>query len=403
MDNKIITGIFAVILIIVLGVMGGKMFEQVDSNEIVVIQDPLDGELHVFVGGTATGGLVYQNFGTPTHYVKSFPFWFSKANDQGAPVDQSIKVRFNDGGHAQVSGSVRISLPMDDKSVIKLHTTYGSQSSIEQQLIRPMIEKVVYMTGPLMSSKESYAEKRTQLLNDIEDQSSNGVYKTVTIEKKRKDELSGQEQTVSEVDIVQINNVVQRQEVSPLKQYGVMLNPGTLSLNSIDYDPTVEAQIKLQQQATMQVQTARANSVRAEQDAITVAKQGEANAAKAKWEQEVLKSTAVTQAEQELAVQELATKQASLYKQQQILEGEGEAEKQKLIMSANGALDAKLATYEKVSKMYADALQNYKGAWVPSIVMGGDGKAGGSSSDFMNMFTAKVARDLSLDMSVPKK
>lgn len=34
------------------------------------------------------------------------------------------------------------------------------------------------MTGPLMSSKESYAEKRTNLIRFIEDQISNGVYKT---------------------------------------------------------------------------------------------------------------------------------------------------------------------------------------------------------------------------------
>ena len=403
MEKKYVVGIFAGVLLIVFGILSSRMWETVNSNEIVVIQDPLDGELHVYVGGTATGGLVYQNFGTATHYLKSFPFWFSKANDQGAPSDQSIKVRFNDGGHAQVSGSVRINLPTDDKSVIRLHTAFGSQNSIEQQLIRPMVEKVVYMTGPLMSSKESYAEKRTQLLNDIEDQASNGVYKTVTIEKKRKDELSGQEQTFSEVDIIQVNGVVSRQEVSPLKQYGVVLNPGTLSLNAIDYDPTVEAQIKLQQSATMQIITSMANARRAEQEAITTTKQGEANAAKAKWEQEVIKSQKITEAQQALEVQELATKQAVLYKQQQILEGEGEAEKKKLIMSADGALDKKLETIENMTKAWADA---YSKRNVPQwYQVGGGGSNGNPDNEFhtfMNMANIANAEKIGLDLSVPR-
>lgn len=41
--------------------------------------------------------------------------------------------------------------------------------------------------------------------------------------------------------------------------------------------------ISQQQAATMQIQTALANAKKAEQDAITAQKQGEADAAKAKW------------------------------------------------------------------------------------------------------------------------
>ena len=79
-------------------------------------------------------------------------------------------------------------------------------------------------------------------------------------------------------------------------------------MNSIDYDVEVENQIKVQQQAYMQVQTAIANSKKAEQDAITTELQGKAAAAKAKWEQEVIKAQAITQAQQEKEVAELAGK-----------------------------------------------------------------------------------------------
>ena len=91
-------------------------------------------------------------------------FWFSRKHDEGKDEDQSIKIRFNDGGHGQISGSVRWYMPIDNPAILKLHTDFGSQIAIEQQLIRQVVTKSVYMTGPLMSSKESSAEKRNDLL-----------------------------------------------------------------------------------------------------------------------------------------------------------------------------------------------------------------------------------------------
>jgi len=197
--------------------------------------------------------------------------------------------------------------------------------------------------------------------------------------------------------------VIQRNSASPLHEFNLQLATGSLALNSIDYDGTVEKQIEQQQQATMSVQTAMANAKKAEQDAITVAKQGEASAAKAKWEQEVIKAKLVTEAEQKLAVQTLATKQAELYKQQQILEGQGEAEKKKLIMFADGALDKKLATYETVQSSWASAFANYKGNIVPNYVSGGSGNGGSNgATQFMELMGMKAAKDLGLDMAMPK-
>jgi regulator of protease activity HflC (stomatin/prohibitin superfamily) len=276
-----------------------------------------------------------------------------------------------------------------------LHTDFQSQQAIEQQLIKQTLTKAVYMTGPIMSSQESYASKRNDLLSYIEDQAAEGVYKTWSHEVKTKDDLSGVEKTVTVVTVVEKDGKLTRQEISPLKKYSVQING--LALNSIDYDKTVEAQINAQQQATMQVQTAMANSKKAEQDAITTELQGKASAAKAKWEQEVIKAKNVTAAESELAVQDLATKQAALYKQQQILEGEGDAQKQRLMMAANGNLDQKLEAYKTVQKYWADAFGKYQGAIVPSIQTGG-GNTGNGALNFAELMSMKAAKDLSLDM-----
>ena len=399
-NGKTIIGIFSLILLVVLGILSGKMWETVDADEVVVIQDPVDGELHFFVGGTETGGLVFQNFGTPTHYKKSFQFWFSKDAEEGNG-DKSIKIRFNDGGHASISGSVRINLPIDQKNIIKLHTIFGSQASIEQALVRPTIEKSIYMTGPLMSSRESFAEKRNSLLTFIEDQATHGVYKTISAETKIKDALSGEEKTITEVKIVEVDKIMQRNSASPLKEFNVVLATGTLAFKSIDYDGNVEKQIEQQQQAIMSVQLSMATAKKAEQDAITVAKQGEASAAKAKWEMEVTKAKLVTEGEMKLAVQKLATTQAELYKQQQILEGQGEAEKKKLIMFADGALDKKLATMEAITASWADAYAKRNvPVWYQSG--GNGGNTDNEFSNFMNMANIANAKQLGLDLSIPK-
>ncbi len=395
-----------IIIAIVIGIgflltLSSSLVEQVAADEIAVVQDPIDGDLHFYF----TPGLKIQNFGTVTKYKKESQYWFSSQADQGGSVDQSISIRFNDGGHARMSGSVRWKVPVDEISMKKIHTMYGSHYAVEQQLIRTVIEKSVYMTGPLMSSKESYAERRNDLISFIDDQASRGVYKTRTREKKGIDPLSGKEKTISVVEMVMdtLNSEIERQENSPLENYGISLY--NLSINKIKYDETVEKQIAQQQTAIMEVQTAIAQTKQAEQAAIRAEKEGQAEAAKAKWEQEVIKARMVTEAQQKKEVAELEMQSAEYFKLEQILRGEGEGARKKLVMQADGALDKKLEAWVNVNKSYAEAMQNYQGDWVPNIVMGGETNAKGSNNaaqNFMQIMMMKTAQDLSLDLDVPK-
>ena len=370
--------------------------EEVGADEIVVKQAALSGELTFWT----TPGVHSQAFGSLTRYRKSAQYWFSAAQDRGEKRDQSIKVRFNDGGHANVSGSLRFDMPTDAAHLTALHTKFGSQQAIEQQLIRTVVERSVYMSGPLMSSKESTAERRSDLIQYIEDQVKLGVFKTETEETKVLDPLSGKEKTVSRVKLVRDEkspNGIARQEKSSLEEFGIRTY--NFTIDGVAYDVDVEKQIKEQQQMLMQVQTAMAGAKQAEQKAITAAKEGEAEAMKAKWTQEVLKAKAVTAAEQARAVAELAVKTADLTKQAQILEGEGEAAKKKLIMAADGALDKKLAAFVEVNKAFAAEMGKQR--WVPEVQMGGAGvSGGGAAAGLMEMWQVKAARDLALDMRI---
>jgi hypothetical protein len=387
----------------------------------MVIQSPFSGTLTWYISPGVKG----QWFGKVTKYRKRDQFWFSTKTDQGRKVDESLQVRFNDGAHAVISGSISWEMPIDEQNLTALHVRYGSHDAIQQQLVRTVIEKAVYMTGPLMSSKESYAEKRNELLRLMEDQVQHGVYRTETVQERQPDPMTGQSRVVNVVKLVlDREGQVLRQETSPIQDFG--LKTFNLSINEIRYDPEIEKQIQLQQQATMQVQLAVAKAKEAEQETITVAKKGEADAARAKWEQEVIKAKEVTQGQQKLEVARLEAQQklevARLGAQQQLdvatldakaaeqfklaetLRGEGEAARRRLVMGADGALEKKLAAYVQVNQNYATAIQNFKGNWVPSVVMGGNNEnhvAGSGAQQLIDLLTVKTAKELGLNLNIP--
>lgn len=374
----------------------GKLWEDVDAGEVVVVQDPFDGDLHVY----KEPGWVWQGYGKATHYRKSNQFWFNSPKDstEKKVQDRSIPVQWSDGAPSSISGSIRYDLPLDEQQIIKIHSIFGSQEALEQQLIKTNLEKSVYMTGPLMSSKESYAEKKNDLIFYIEDQVSRGVYKTRQVETKIIDELTNDERTITKVEIVEKDGLPLRQEKSPIAEYGIRIY--NISVNKISYSNTVENQIRQQQKAIMDVQLAVANAKKAEQDAITVAKQGEANAAKAKWEQEVIKAKLVTEAESRKKVSELEVLTAENNKRKMVLEGEGEAAKKRAIMLADGALKDKLDAWVKSQQFWAQAFANYKGNVVPYYVASpNSGGYTNGATQFMEIMGMKAARDLNLDMS----
>lgn len=399
------------IILLVTFMMSGMLFENVPAESVVVIQSPVSGNLK----WCYDQGLYWQGFGKVTYYRKSFQYWFSASKDQGSRNDQSIKIRFNDGGDGRISGSVRIDLPKDDNHLSLIHTRFGSQEALEHEMIRPLFEKAVYMSGPMMSSAQSYAERRNQLIGFIEDQASRGIYRTKMKDVRGKDPITGVEKTITIVELVmdpKAPSGIAREEDSPLTYFG--LRAYNLSINAINYAQVIDDQIATQQKAYMSVQTAMAEAKQAEQRALTAEQEGRANAAKAKWEQEVTKAKAVTKAQQEYEVAEWDAKQrlqvATLDKQaaeqkkaEQILLGQGESERRKLVMAADNALERKLEVYQTVMNSFARELG--KQQWVPQIVMGGNSgtASGNAATNLIDLLTAKTAKDLGLDLSVPKR
>lgn len=386
----------AAVAAVVLLLMSGSVIESVDANEVLVVQTP-SGDLIVHTDP----GIKMQWFGKATHYQKRDQFWFSDKEGQGADMETPIPVRFNDAGEASISGSVAWEMPLDPETILAIHSRYGTHASLEQQLVRTVVEKAVYMTGPLMSSRESYAERKNDLISLISDQIANGIYDTTTTQVQQVDPITGQTRTVSVVALAKdgAGNIV-RQDESPLEEFHI--RAFNLSINSVDYSDAVDKQIAEQQVLTQRVQTALAEAREAEQRKNTTEQQGAADAAKAKWEQEVIKAKEVTAAEQRKAVADLDVQTADARKREQILIGQGEAERKRLVMEADGALVQKLEAYKEVSYAYAGALREMD---VPTVVFqggdGGDVRSVDSGAALMRLLTAKTAKDLGLSLDIP--
>lgn len=382
---SIVFGLFALFHIFII----------LDASEIMVIQYP-SGAIAV----KTEPGMYGQWFGTVTRYKRREQYSFSNRKDQSSG-DQSLKIQFNDGGSAKISGVVSWEMPLVPEKILHIHKEFRSQEGVDQQLIRPAIENAMFMSGPLMSSTESAGERRSELLQFITDQAQNGIYRTERVKKKMVD-ITGIEREVlaGEIKLNELGKPL-RESASPLSNFGINMFPATI--NEIVYDPKVQGQIDKRQEQITEVQTAIAQAKKAEQQAITAGKQGEAAAAEAKWKQEVIKAQAVTQAEQERAVAELAVKTAELEKRTAELQGEGEGAKRRAIMNADGGLEKKLDAYIKVQEIWATAFKDHQGAMVPSVVMGGSGSSGNavnSANALVDMMAVKTAKDLAIDMSI---
>ena len=394
--KMIVIGIVAAILVVATPFFITNMWENLDAKEIMVIQSPIDGTLAVYTDP----GIKWQGFGAVTKYPRRDTFSFGVTKE----LDTSRKIRFNDGGHANLYGSVSWEMPLKPDQVIAIHKTFGSSLAVENAAVSKMIDAAIYLAGPLMSSTESSGERRAELVQYINDQAENGVYVTQVHEKDTIDPITNTKKAVMVTEIVRDEKGnPKRQQSSILGDFNIKLLP--MSITELKYDKIVEDQIAQRQSATTQVQIAQANAKKAEQEKLTTEAQGAANAAKAKWEQETIKAKVVTEAQQRLDIATLDAKSAEQYKREQILRGEGDAQRKQLVMNADGALDQKLEAIVTINKNYADAIKGAApGAWTPSVVMGGStGGNTSSATNLVDLLTAKAASAVGVDLAVSGK
>lgn len=417
--------IISAIIIIFLILSIGNLFETVDKGTYHIIQAPVSGDITVIM----KPGMYFQKWADVSIWNVSETFYFTSDSLEGEKADQSIKVRFNDGSTANISGTCRVMLPTSPEEAKDIMTKYGFRSyrDLESKFIRPIVRNAMRLTANLMSARQSYAERRNDFISWTWDQVQFGIYQT-------EDETITTIDPITRKETTKVIKIIKRdasgtplRAKNPLEGTGITL--ANFEIKDFVYSDRVKQQITKQQEALMGIATARAEAEKAEQDAKTQEAKGKAEVMKVKYlelkekekaivqaqkEKEVAelqaekkvsvakknKEEALVQAEKEKEVAKLQKEAAKEIKEKLTLEGQGEAEKKKLIMQADGALQQKLSAWVDAQKVWADALKYRK---VPSVVMGGSGENGelaGSAQDFINLMMLKSAKDLSLDMNV---
>ena len=363
----------------------GKIGEDVKNETIVVNQFPFTGKMEYWT----TPGYKWQWFGKTTTYYKTNQLWFGSDNEDGQRMGNPIPVIFNDASDGMIYGSLRVKLPTETTYLARIQTDYNGMERLMQDLVRPTVTKVIYASGPLMSAFESYAEKKNDLIEYITDQLNNGVYKTTVKQVETVDPITGEKKTVKIASLIADENSpggYRRSESSPFQYYGLEI--GQVAVSRIDYSDKVKQQIAQQQEANMMVQTSKAKTLAAQQEAIRAEEAGKAAAMEAKWSQEKVKAVAVVQAEQEYEVARLAAQKANEIAKKVKAEGEAEAYRQRKLVEA-GLSPREKADFEMRTKIgVAEALSKIQ---LPKVVTAGGSSSGNTAMDAMGL---KMMTDL---------
>ena len=411
---------FTMVVLIVLAVFiflsSNQLFETNYAGYIKIRQMPVSGTLDVFI----EPGMFGQWFGRVTQYRQAGTYSFTDevravTQEADSAVSPPVEVRFNDGGIADLSGNARFDLPLTPDEMIEIHNKFRSYAHISQTLVKPALAEALILTASLMSAEESYSGRRAEFAQLAWDQVLHGVYITESEQTEVIDPITQERKQKRIVHIKYDQDGAPVRKPNPLQQFNIRISQFFLD-KDFGYEEGVLQQIANQRDAMMKTVAARAEAEKAQQDKLTAEAQGQANVMTAKYEAEVVKEKAVvealkykavaeTEAQQRREVARLDKSAADEYRQMQLLKAEGDAEYKRRVMQADGALAQKLAAWIDVNKRYAEAIENYKGAWVPNLVMGGNaaGTAGPQAAqDLISLLTAKTAQELSLDLSMPK-
>ena len=392
--KSILGGVIAILAVVFVACLG-RIGEDVKNEQIVVNQFPFTGNMEYWT----SPGFKWQWFGKTTYYYKTNQVWFNNisSTDRGDLTTYGLEnpafpITYADKGKGFVLGSVRIELPKTESHLNLIQEHYGSEERLMEELIKPTIGKVILACGPLMTSLESVAEKRNDLIAYATDQLNNGIYATKTKTVERLNSITNEMEKVHQAEIVyDEDGNPKRNEESPFVKYGLKVSQ--LAIADLKYESATNNQISRQREADMDIITAKAEAAKAIQQTIKIEEEGKQKAAQAKWEQEAVKAAEVTRAQQAYEVAALAAKEAVEVAKKVKAEGEAEAFRQRKLVEA-GLSPKERAEIDKATKIgVAEALSKIQ---LPKIVMTGGNGGDNAAMDAMGL---KMMTDLVDKMS----
>ena len=303
--SRVMFIIVVVAALIGLVFVSDQLFETNKAGYYQVKQAFLSGKMTV----RTKPGVYNQFFGKITEYQFSDMYYFSKSALEGGVGEESdpIQVRFNDGGTALVSGSIKFKLSRNESDQLALHEDFKNYSAVKQDLVRQVVMESLMQTATLMKAEESYSTRRSEFTALAEQQIREGIFDTEYEERITQD-ADGNEliERLVRVKTDEDGKPMVR-KTSPFIRYNMEILQ--FVIKDIDFDETIDRLIAQKKQAEQEKAVAKAQAEKARQEAITAKEEGDAKIAIAKAEEEVNKMRAVTQAQKEKEVAELKAAQ----------------------------------------------------------------------------------------------
>lgn len=331
-------------------------------------------------------------------------------------LSDGVAVRYQDGGRGTVDGLVRVQLPNDDASMLKIHREFGSNAGLLSRLIEPETKQALMQTAGLMTSEEAYAERRSEIANWSEAIMERGRFVTRVI--TRQIAMSDGTMQNRQVPAILEKDGQPQHQGSPLTEYNLKVSG--FQVTAIDFEPATQKQIDEKRQAEMAAITARANADRAAWEEKQVQAEGKKAVAARHYEQLQINEKSILEAEREKQVAVIAAERqkqvnAELLEAARIdvqtakeqaqaitARAQAEAKAKQLIIEADGALQQKLDAYVKAQEVWAAA---YAKRAVPQVVFGASESSTGSNADatqFQSMLNAMLAKELVVNPKVTK-
>ncbi|PZR33903.1 MAG: hypothetical protein DI538_17390 [Azospira oryzae] len=326
----------------------------------------------------------------------------NEIEDNGIEVGK-ISIRFSDATTADVKGITQFILPSDEKEMILIHNTHRTPQSLVTKRLAPYTKECLQSSAQLMSSEKHYGGGRAQMAQDFLDQLKEGVYLLKTEEHVLYDSLEHEKKRVYQTEVQYDKKTgTPKRKLSSIKEYGITV--ADAAITDVDYEDKVDQKLVKIIDAVTKSSISKQELMTAQQQTLTAKAKGEQALVEIEYQQKQDQTKQVVEAETKVKVAEQDKLQQKIAYEGSILEAkkikelaDAQAYARSRIMQADGALEMKLKAQVEVQKVWAEAFSKYTGAVVPQIQTGG-GTTQNGALNFMDIMTAKTAKDFALDL-----
>ncbi len=400
--KAIIMGVLGILGIILFAIL--NPFSWNDAGNRTVVERTTGEQIVQFAPGIFYAGFFAKEKEWPNQI--SVTYQEAAANleieDNGIEVGQ-IMIRFSDATTADVRGITQFILPSDEKEMILIHNTHRTPQSLVVKRLAPYTKECLQSSAQLMSSEKHYGGGRAQMAQDFLDQLKEGVYLLVTEENLVFDSLEMEKKRVYQTEIqFDKKTTLPKRKLSSIKEYGITV--ADAAITDVDYENKVDEKLVKIIDAVTKSSISKQELMTAQQQTLTAKAKGEQALVEIEYQQKQEQTKQVVEAQTKVKVAEQDKLQQKIAYEGSILEAkkikelaDANAYAKQRIMQADGALEMKLNAQVEVQKVWADAFSKYTGAVVPQIQTGG-GQTTNGALNFMEIMTAKTAKDFALDM-----